>query len=194
MKNLTILCLLICSSVLVFAQKDSVSQSIQARSVAIGHGGSNEIKINLLYTVIGIPEINYERLLEDNMGVGIALAVRLTDENIFGSRFNFIITPHYRLYFGNKKANGFFIEGNAGVVSYKEADYSSLPYTSYPPDFDYSSLDKNYTKIGLGVAAGAKFLTRNGFLGEAYLGVGRVFGSTSIDVYPRMGLTIGKRF
>lgn len=128
------------------------------------------------------------------MGVGIALAVRLTDENTFGSRFNFIITPHYRLYFGNKKANGFFIEGNAGVVSYKEADYSSLPYTSYPPDFDYSSLDKNYTKIGLGVAAGAKFLTRNGFLGEAYLGVGRVFGSTSIDVYPRMGLTIGKRF
>ncbi|MCZ4222734.1 hypothetical protein [Pedobacter rhodius] len=177
-----------------FAQTDSLSKSIKAKSDAIGHGGNNEIRINLLYTVIGIPEVTYERLLEDNMGVGISVAVRLTDENVFGSRFNYIITPHYRLYFGSKKANGFFIEGNAGVVSYKESDYSSLAYTSYPPNFDYSVFDKNYTKLGLGVAGGAKFLTRNGFLGEAYLGLGRVFGSQSIDVYPRFGLSIGKRF
>ena len=45
-------------------------------------------------------------------------------------------------------------------------------------------------------AAGGKFLTRNGFLGEAYLGVGRSFGrnSNNNEAYPRVGITIGKRF
>jgi len=144
--------------------------------------------------LLAIPEITYERLLEDNMGVGLSVAIGITNEHIFGSRLNYIITPHYRLYFGNKKANGFFIEGNAGITGHRERDYSSLLYTSYPPDFDYSRLEKNFTSFGLGAAAGAKFLTRNGFLGEAYLGVGRVFGSNSLDAYPRFGLTIGKRF
>ncbi|WP_316829363.1 DUF3575 domain-containing protein [Pedobacter aquatilis] len=194
MKKHFLLALIMASSLFAFAQTDSVSKTIKAKSEAIGHGGNNEVKINLLNTVIGIPEISYERLLEDNMGVGVSLAVRLTDENVYGSRINYLVTPHYRLYFGSKKANGFFIEGNAAVISYKEFDGSTLPYTSYPVGFDYSTLDKNYTKFGLGVAAGAKFLTRNGFLGELLLGGGRVFKSNSIDAFPRIGITIGKRF
>lgn len=175
---------------------DSLSKAIKLRSEAIGHGGNNEIKINLLYSVLAIPEITYERIIEDNMGAGISLAIGATSENVFGSKINYIITPHYRLYFGNKKANGFFIEGNAGIISYKEFDYSSLPYTSYPTGYNYTLHKENYTDFGLGAAAGAKFLTRNGFLGEAYLGVGRVFGgkSQSLEAYPRLGLTIGKRF
>ena len=194
MKKQILFAIIMASSLLAFAQTDSISKAVKAKSEAIGHGGNNEIRVNLLYTVIGIPELTYERLLEDNMGVGISVAVNLSDENVFGSKFNYIVTPHYRLYFGAKKANGFFIEGNAGVVSYKEYDYSRLAYESYPANFDFSSLNKTYTKFGLGVAGGAKFLTRNGFLGEAYLGLGRVFGSKSIDAYPRMGLSIGKRF
>ena len=175
---------------------DSVSKAIELRSKAIGHGGNNEIKINLFYAVLAIPEITYERIIEDNMGAGISVAIGATNENVFGSRINYIITPHYRLYFGNKKANGFFIEGNAGVISYKEYDYSSLAYTSYPAGYNYTLPEINYTSFGLGAAAGAKFLTRNGFLGEAYLGVGRVFSSknNAIEAYPRFGLTIGKRF
>ena len=48
--------------------------------------------------------------------------------------------------------------------------------------------------FGLGAAAGAKFLTKNGFVGEIYVGAGRLFGSSDIEVYPRAGITIGKRF
>ncbi|WP_231459513.1 MULTISPECIES: hypothetical protein [unclassified Pedobacter] len=195
MKKQILFILFIGVSLVSFAQTDSISKSVKAKSEAIGHGGNNEIKINLLYTVIGLPEVSYERLLEDNMGIGISVAINLTDEDVFGSRLNYIIAPHYRLYFGAKKANGFFIEGGAAVVSYKEFDYSSLAYTSYPAGYDYSELNKNYTNFGLGAAVGAKFLTRNGFTGEVYGGIGRLLGnSNAIEAYPRIGITIGKRF
>ena len=48
--------------------------------------------------------------------------------------------------------------------------------------------------LGLGAAAGAKFLTKNNLIGEVYGGVGRVFGDNSLGAYPRFGITLGKRF
>ncbi|KQN38788.1 hypothetical protein ASE92_05040 [Pedobacter sp. Leaf41] len=199
MKKILLFLALVSSTNYLKAQNkniDSLSQSIKLKSEAIGHGGNNEIKINLFYSILALPEITYERIIEDNMGVGLSVAIGATNENVFGSKINYVITPHYRIYFGNKKANGFFIEGNAGIISHKEFDYTSLAYTSYPAGYDITLPERNYTDFGLGAAAGAKFLTRNGFLGEAYLGVGRVFGSKnqSLEAYPRFGLTIGKRF
>lgn len=46
----------------------------------------------------------------------------------------------------------------------------------------------------MGIAAGGKFLTKNGFVGEIYGGVGRLFGNSNVEAYPRGGITIGKRF
>jgi len=190
MKKILLLALLsICSIISQAQQTDSVKTSIQKNAEAMGHGGNNELKINLLFTVIGMPEISYERILADNMGVGVSVFVGL--DNSLDYKFGF--TPHYRLYFGAKKASGFFIEGNASVLTMRDYYYNSA--ASYP----YGSYGERttYTNLGLGAAAGAKFLTRNGFLGEAYLGVGRVFGDGSgynEETIPRVGITIGKRF
>ncbi|RZL49315.1 MAG: hypothetical protein EOP00_07275 [Pedobacter sp.] len=120
------------------------------------------------------------------MSVGIAVMVGLEDD----IEFKFGIIPHYRIYFGGKKANGFFIEGNAAIISSRDEFYDDYYYSSYPSNYKV----KTYTNFGLGAAAGAKFLTKNGFVGEIYLGAGRLFGSNNIEAYPRAGITIGKRF
>ncbi len=192
MKKTLIMGLLSALSLVTYAQKaDSTKTSIQKNAESIGHGGNNELKVNLLYSVIGMPEISYERIIEDNMGLGASVFVGLDNGEY---RFGFI--PHFRLYFGAKKASGFFIEGNASVVTIRDTDYFYYE-PMYGSGYVPNHIKNSTINFGLGAAAGAKFLTRNGFLGEAYLGLGRFFGERTDyghEVYPRIGITIGKRF
>lgn len=97
-------------------------------------------------------------------------------------RFSF--TPYYRMFFGQKKAAGFFIEANSIIVNYVDTIYYNGSTNTY----------ETKTGFGLGAAAGAKFLTKNNLIGEVYGGVGRVFGDNSLGAYPRFGITLGKRF
>lgn len=151
--------------------------------------GDNEIKLNLLYTVLGLPEINYERIIANDMSVGGAVLFGLGDD----SNFNFGVIPNFRVYFGGKKASGFFIEANAAILSIKEYNYmvnfDSMGFPTW-----LKSTEKKSTNFGLGAAAGGKFLTKSGFVGEAYFGLGRIFGNDYEELYPRFGITIGKRF
>ncbi len=185
MKKITLSIALAMLATCAFAQKDSLSKAVEARSAAIGHTGNNELKVNMFYLVLGLPEISYERLLSDNMGLGLSATVGI--ENNQSMRYAFLTS--YRLYFGNKKANGFFIEGNAGVVTEQR---SFIIYVHEYENFLVTRKNKAY--FGMGAAAGAKFLTRKGFLGEAYVGAGRMLGNSNSDLYPRVGITIGKRF
>ncbi len=190
MKRLILLGLLLASTFAVSAQTDSLAKNIQKKSEVLGHGGKNELKLNLLMTIIGVPELTYERLIEDNMGLGITAGFAI-DDNV---DYRFAFVPHYRLYFGSKRANGFFIEGNMSVMGTRDNDYLLYEQMTYPPS-GYYYRRKTETSFGLGAAIGGKFLTRNGFLGEAYLGLGRVLGERRyIDGYPRIGITLGKRF
>ena len=185
MKKLILSAILMASAIIVNAQTTDTT------AIKSGRNGNNEIKLNLAYTIAGIPEINYERILKDDMSVGLAVMVGLEDD----ADFSFAIIPNYRIYFGNKKANGFFIEGNASVLNTRDYDYYYLSSSYYNGTYQQRK-ERNITSFGLGAAAGGKFLTRNGFLGEAYLGVGRSFGrnSNNNEAYPRVGITIGKRF
>ncbi len=149
--------------------------------------GNNELKLNLLYTVLGLPEINYERIIGNDMGLGVAVLFGLDDE----TNFKFGLIPHFRVYFGAKKASGFFIEANAAVLSMREYDYN---YMINGSTGTFSSIEKNFTSFGMGAAAGGKFLTKSGFVGEAYFGLGRIFNNDYDEIYPRLGITIGKRF
>ncbi|RYG02218.1 MAG: hypothetical protein EOO07_33265 [Chitinophagaceae bacterium] len=130
MKKVLFFAVLLASSLCSNAQNtDTLKISIQKKAEAIGHGGNNELKINLLFTVIGLPEISYERLLADNMGVGVSAFVGL--DNSIEYKFGFV--PYYRIYFGAKKASGFFIEGNASVITttrYRYAYYND--FSPYP--------------------------------------------------------------
>ncbi|RZK57892.1 MAG: hypothetical protein EOO91_09325 [Pedobacter sp.] len=180
MKKLILSGLLLASTIFTYAQKADTTASKKT-----GLSGNNEIKLNLFMTIAGVPEINYERILSDDMSVGLAVLIGIDDLD-----YKFGIIPNYRVYFGGKKANGFFIEGNAAVIGSQNNVY----YYDYSGNGFYKNSSKTQTNFGLGAAAGAKFLTKNGFVGEIYLGAGRLFGDNSIDAYPRAGITIGKRF
>ncbi|SFH45546.1 DUF3575 domain-containing protein [Pedobacter insulae] len=183
-------------SVLSFAsyaqEADTLKKAIQKNAESIGHGGVNEIKFNLLYAILGMPEVSYERILADNMGVGASLFIGVDDK----VDYKFGLTPHFRVYFGSQKANGFFIEANATVLTTNSYDYYAESYQSQS-GMRIDQVEKNSTNFGMGASVGRKFLTRNGFSGEAFLGVGRLFGNRTpyvTEAYPRLGITLGKRF
>lgn len=151
----------------------------------------NEIKANLPYFIAGIPEISYERILDQNSGIGISLAIQI-DETW---EVPFIITPYYRMYFGGEKtktkATGFFIEADAVVAKQLISHYDD--------NYGYTGYESYTTNFGFGAAVGVKFLNKNGYIGEVFGGVSRVFGVDSYntdatEILPRVGINIGKRF
>ena len=136
---------------------------------------NNEIKVNLLTTLLEFPEFSYERITGDNTSVGMSLGFALNDE--IGLRFGAL--PYFRMYFGEGHARGFFVELNAAVITERDVEF-----------VDFDTQDETARAMG-------KFLTTSGgWIGEVYLGVGRYLnnGSDFDWGYPRIGISIGKRF
>lgn len=191
MRKLLFTSILTFVTIAIFAQESTKSTADTAKTVD-NVGGKNEIRLNLLNVVLGIPEISYERLFNDNSGAGLSVLVGIDDD----MEYKFGVIPYYRMYFGNspKKATGFFIEANAALMNV--ADVYSYGY-EVSPNGNYISTryEEKTLSFGMGAAAGGKFISKNGFVGELYFGVGRFFGKKGhVEVYPRMGITIGKRF
>ena len=148
----------------------------------------NELKLNLGTSIFGsFPEISYERILNTDISVGASLGAAL-DRDIYPTHF--LLTPYFRWFFGGDAENlqkygaGFFIEANGGffTTSDDELFYGEIN----------ESREETTTGAGLGMALGWKYLTRNNWVGELYFGAGRDF--INDGAYPRMGITIGKRF
>ena len=152
---------------------------------------NNELKFNVPMAIYGLPEVSYERIVEDNMGVGISLSIAVDKsynyDNGKGINERAIVCPYYRLYFGQKKAAGFYIEGNMAIARQKELNTP-----------DYTTGNKiattTTTGFGFGAALGIKLLTKNNFTGDFYAGWGRLFGENIYNGYPRLGICIGKKF
>lgn len=142
----------------------------------------NEIRFNLSNSIAGFPEINYERFISDNSGLGIAGSVSM--EKKYNMPLRALLIPYFRLYFGKGFASGFFIEGNAAVASETISQYNLMGNYNY----------KNILTGGFGVAIGVKLLSRNGYVGELYSGLGRLYGNSMERSYPRIGICIGKRW
>ena len=190
-RKLTIFIAVLLLSLNAFSQQQNTSTDVNAaQSKSLNGSDNNELRINLLMSIIGLPELTYERYIADNMGVGLSVAVSLDKMENMSTRS--IISPYYRLYFGNKKASGFFIEGNMALVRQKELDYNYY----YDNGVTYQSelYTRLTTNFGFGGAIGVKLLARNGFVGEVYLGGGRLFGESIAEAYPRIGVSLGKRF
>lgn len=148
----------------------------------------NELKLNLGTSIFGsFPEISYERILSTDMSVGASVGVGL-DPDIYP--YNFAFTPYFRWFFGGnsksleKYGAGFFIEANGSILSQKQNYYN----------FNDGSTKDNGSELGagLGLALGWKYLTHSNWVGEIYFGGGRDF--VNDGVYPRIGISIGKRF
>lgn len=160
MKKLTLILTLICA--INLNAQDQPQQT-----------NNNELKLNIGYLLLGLPEFSYERIINDESSFGASLAFSI-DEDV---DVNYILTPYYRFFFGKKRAAGFFLEGNAAVFN---EDYNNTTETAF----------------GLGFGLGGKFLTKSNWTGELLIGLGRtlVNADNTAEAYPRIGVSFGKRF
>ena len=150
---------------------------------------SNELKLNALYLPGGYPELSYERIFGNKSAIGISVGFFMgssgpnyvTDMLIFDKA----ILPYYRYYFGQRRASGFFLEGNTIIYS----DKSKIQ-------------DNRETGLGLGLALGMKLFMKNNWhvdlLAGGGVGINRKDSNSDFlsipDLYPRIGIAIGKRF
>ncbi|MFN0256980.1 DUF3575 domain-containing protein [Pedobacter ureilyticus] len=69
----------------------------------------NEAKVNLLGLAIGLPDISYERLLNEKMAVGLSTGMGFKNGKHYQNQYRYVLLPYYKYYFGNKYASGFFL-------------------------------------------------------------------------------------
>ena len=91
--------LLLATTNFAFAQTDTLAIKLKKPLETTGANGNNELKLNLIYAIAGFPELTYERIIKDDMSVGVSVLVGLEKK----SEYAFGIIPHYRIYFGGKK-------------------------------------------------------------------------------------------
>jgi len=179
MKKSLLTIFLISAGLILNAQqaKPSLSPSLEL---------DNELKLNILYLLVGAPEITYERILNKKNAVGVATFIRFSDA--VWSDYIYAITPYYRRYFGFHKASGFFLEGHVALANFGDIAYR------YPNGQQANSSMEDRMRFGVGGVAGAKFLTRKGFTGEIYFGGAQLLDNYASNFFPRAGLILGKRF
>ena len=160
------------------------------------NGRNNDVMLSPIELIAG-PALNisYERLLNKNSGVGINLLSYLGKKDS-ESKFT-QLAPYYRMYFGDKYAAGFFVEGFLPITM-------TTNYENYSNDGPYDSVrEYKRTSLGIGIGLGRKWLTRNNIIFELSAGLARRFGESErksfifSEVYNYTGkamLGIGYRF
>ena len=165
---LVILCIY---STISNAQEDLIPQDTDKK---------NEITLNALTLIAsGWIDVSYEYLINKEASFGVDLQFGFDENDDFDSYRNFSITPNYRVYFSNKYARGFFIEGFGMLHRYKDL------YYDYDDDSAYGNerIEKNITEFSLGVSVGGKWVTKSGFVAEIFGGIGRNILNNSDDSY-----------
>ena len=179
MKKSLLTIFLISAGLILNAQqaKPSLSPSLEL---------DNELKLNILYLLVGAPEITYERILNKKNAVGMATFIRFFEA--VWSDYSYAVTPYYRRYFGFHKASGFFLEGHASLAKFDDIN------SRHPNSQQTNNSMEDRISFGVGGVTGAKFLTRKGFTGEIYFGGAQLLDNYASNFFPRAGLILGKRF
>ncbi|MDO6821400.1 DUF3575 domain-containing protein [Zobellia sp. 1_MG-2023] len=150
---------------------------------------NNEIKINVVFTPLGLLDVAYERNLNRKSSLGISGLYVFSQKH--DEDTNFLISPFYRRYFGKKYASGFFVEGftTIGSTDGKQLTDSNgnLTLNEGPDVMDLS----------VGLTLGSKWVTKQGITFEAFFGFGKTLFNTDKTDHSqvnRFGINIGYRF
>ena len=149
--------------------------------------GRNELKGNALALVFGSFNVSYERILNEESAVGVAVNLPFDNKNW---NINHTLTGYYRYYFGKKPAVGFF--GEAFGMLNNVDDYV------YNDGTNYYEL-KTLTDFALGIGLGGKWVTKKGLLLEINGGLGRnlfnnQYDDRDFELIGRLGISVGYRF
>jgi len=177
MKKITIIAVLLALTWQANAQQERSEVPLENR---------HEIKLDPAHLIAGTLRIDYEYLLNDWSSVGLGVFYNFSRTNDYGTYYRTKFLGFYRLYFGRRPSSGFFLEGNLGVVSGFYSDW----WSSYP------SNRGDFTAFGTGIALGWKwYIPRAGIVLDVFGGGGRLFGGDDRpNMYPRFGISVGKRF
>lgn len=145
LKRILIVIVLLCSSnSLIMAQSNDE--------------GKHELRADLLNSILGSFEVQYERILTDHISVGTNIGIGYPYIPNQGNIFKII--PTYRIYFSEYKATGLFIESN-------------MKYT-YDYKWNKDGLRKEKeSNLGFGVAMGYKLIVHDKMVGSVKTGIGR---------------------
>nr|WP_315197054.1 DUF3575 domain-containing protein [uncultured Flavobacterium sp.] len=149
----------------------------------------NEVTLNLFAPIAGAFDASYERHLNRKSSLGISFLY--VYNNKLEEDMNYYISPYYRMYFGQKYASGFFVEG-FGLISSIDGKKiydteEKLTFTKNPDVID----------LTLGIGLGWKGVTKSGFTYGANLGWGKLlFNADKTDhtAVVKFGLNLGYRF
>jgi hypothetical protein len=140
-------------------------------------------------------ELSYERFIDDLSSWGVTGFFNFDARFYKGYRFeNFEISPYYRVYFRQKKAqnSGLFVQPFLCLVKGE--------YDVYQNDYPFYSGNDFFGFAG-GALIGFKWINQKRFSFEIHAGVGRYFKFASDNdsyqegtAYPRISFAIGKRF
>ena len=150
----------------------------------------NEVKLDVAYLLGLTLKVEYERLLNDWSSVGVVV---LQNFSSGPQQFGTQVLGFYRLYFGRQPVSGFFLEGNLGITHGYDGHYYWIG--GWRPR-------ESYTAFGLGLALGWKwYIPRSGIVLDIFVGGGRLVRENNdranydrVMGYPRVGITIGRRF
>ncbi|MDO6821362.1 DUF3575 domain-containing protein [Zobellia sp. 1_MG-2023] len=149
----------------------------------------NELKLNVLFTPLGLLDLAYERNLNRKSSLGISGLYVFSQKH--DEDTNFLISPFYRRYFGKKYASGFFVEGftTVGSTDGKQlADINGNLTLNEGPDV---------IDLSLGLTLGSKWITKQGIVFEAFFGFGKTLFNTDKTDHSqvnRFGINVGYRF
>jgi hypothetical protein len=156
----------------------------------------NELRVDAITLIVaGALDINYERILNNESGLGVSLLLSNGKE----INTTFALSPYYRFYFGKKPAAGFFFEGFTMLSSFKSNFYNPEK-ASNNSFFNYTNDSKNTTDLAVGFGLGGKWMTNGGVVFELSAGVGRnLFNDyekydSSYKIVGKGGISIGYRF
>lgn len=148
-----------------------------------------ELKGNAFLLLVGALDFTYEEYVNHDTSYGISAFIAY-DKDIDRK---FSLTPYYRIYFGKKRAAGFFIEGFGMVNNYKTIAYT-LESMSY-----VALREAKVTDLALGFSLGGKWVTKSGVLFEINTGIGRNLfykedNVNRMEFVGRGGIGIGYQF
>lgn len=148
----------------------------------------HEVKVDLLdILALKSLDVAYEHALNDEASLGLSVFINFEDKDKdFRYNEGFQLIPYFRQNF--KQIGSFDLFGEV---------FGSLNFGENEVKNDAGEkVDEDYTDFALGLGAGLKRVSSNGYVLEANIGIGRnLFNSDkSHAVVPRFGLSIGKQF
>ncbi len=144
----------------------SFSSSAKAQKV-LTEGPLNEVKINLPMALAGNIELSYDRILLEDLSLGVAASAAWEDSY----PYKYAVVPYTRWFFWKHRGQdefpgaGFFIEVNAGFFGCKYTKNYTVS-NGLNGGLNIDSKDANGLGAGLGLGIGWKWISKSGFVGE----------------------------